>query len=121
MAGAPPFFANLGPAMRFGLFRPFNLQINLALLVLWVAIGAGVIFIGNRSPEYNPPGGLLLLGVGLAGPGILALMALLRPSLWAHIVDPEYDAGKARAHLGGLSVLGLGGVFLIWSAMDRLF
>ena len=107
--------------MRFGLFRPFNLQINVALLVLWVAIGAGVIFIGSRSPEYNPPGGLLLLGVGLLGPGVLSLMALLRPALWEHIVDPEYDARKARVHLMGLCVLGLGGVFLVWSAMDRLF
>lgn len=106
--------------MRLGLFRPFNLQIHIALLVLWVVIGAGVIFIGSRSAEYNPPAGLLLLGVGLAGPGILAAMALLRPALWEHIVDPEYDARKARAHLAGLCVLGLGGALLIWSAMDRL-
>lgn len=106
--------------MRFGLFRPFNLQINVALLVLWVVIGAGVIAIGSRSQQQNPPGGLLLLGVGLAGPGVLSLMALLRPALWEQIVDPEYDARKARKHLIGLSVLGLAGVFMVWSALDRL-
>ncbi len=106
--------------MRFGLFRPFNLQINVALLVLWVVIGAGVIAIGSRSQQQNPPGGLLLLGVGLAGPGVLSLMALLRPALWEQIVDPEYDTRKARKHLIGLSVLGLAGVFMVWSALDRL-
>ena len=106
--------------MRLGLFRPFNLQINVALLVLWVVIGAGVIFIGSRSQEHNPPGGLLLLGVGLLGPGVLSLLALLRPALWEQIVDPEYDAGKARVHLTGLCVLGLGGVLLVWSALHRL-
>ena len=107
--------------MRFGLFRPFNLPINIALLVLWVVIGAGVIAIGSRSGQQNPPGGLLLLGVGLLGPAALALMALLRPALWAQIVDPEYDADKARKHLIGLSVLGLAGVAMVWSAIDRLF
>ena len=106
--------------MRFGLFRPFTLQINVALLVLWVVIGAGVIAIGSRSGQHNPPGGLLLLGIGLAGPGILSLMALLRPALWQHIVDPTYDARKARNHLIGLCVLGLGGVVMVWSALDRL-
>lgn len=106
--------------MRFGLFRPFNLQINIALLLLWVVIGAGVIAIGSRSGQQNPPGGLLLLGVGLAGPGILSLMALLRPALWEQIVDPAYDAGKARKHLIGLCVLGLAGVCMVWSALDRL-
>jgi len=106
--------------MRFGLFRPFNLQINVALLVLWVVIGAGVIAIGSRSGQQNPPAGLLLLGVGLAGPGVLSLMALLRPALWEQIVDPEYDARKARNHLIGLCVLGLAGVFMVWSALERL-
>ena len=106
--------------MRLGLFKPFNLQIHVALLVLWVVIGAGVIFVGSRTEEYNPPAGLLLLGVGLAGPGILAAMALLRPSLWEHIVDPGQDVSQARKHLGGLCVLGLAGVFLVWSALDRL-
>jgi hypothetical protein len=106
--------------MRFGLFRPFTLQINVALLVLWAVIGAGVIAIGSRSAQSNPPGGLLLLGLGLIGPGVLALMALLRPALWAQIVDPEYDARKARNHLIGLSVLALAGVAMVWSALDRL-
>jgi hypothetical protein len=106
--------------MRFGIFRPFNLQINVALLLLWVVIGAGVIAIGSRSGQHNPPGGLLLLGVGLAGPGVLSLMALLRPALWEHIVDPAYDAREARKHLIGLSVLGSAGIFMIWSALDRL-
>ena len=106
--------------MRFGLFRPFNLQINVALLVLWVVIGAGVIAIGSRSAQHNPPGGLLLLGVGLVGPAVLSLMALLRPALWEQIVDPEYDARKARKHLIGLSVLGLAGVFMVWLAIERL-
>ena len=106
--------------MRFGIFRPFNLQINIALLVLWAIIGAGVIAIGSRSQEHNPPAGLLLLGVGLAGPGALSLMALLRPALWEHIVDPAHDAREARKHLIGLSVLGLAGVFMVWSALERL-
>lgn len=106
--------------MRFGLFRPFKLQINIALLVLWAVIGAGVIAIGSRSGQQNPPGGLLLLGVGLAGPGALALMALLSPALWAQIVDPEYDVRKARTHLTLLSVLGLAGGVMIWSALGRL-
>lgn len=106
--------------MRFGLFRPFNLQINVALLLLWMVIGLGVIAIGTRSQQHNPPGGLVLLGVGLAGPGILSLMALLRPALWEQIVDPEYDARTARIHLMGLCVLGLAGAFLIWSGLERL-
>lgn len=106
--------------MRFGLFRPFNLQINVALLMLWVVIGAGVIAIGSRSGQQNPPGGLLLLGVGLVGPGALSLMALLRPALWEQIVDPAYDAHKARKHLIGLSLLGLAGAFMVWSGLERL-
>lgn len=106
--------------MRFGLFRPFNLQINVALLVLWIVVGLGVIAIGTRSQQHNPPGGLLLLGVGLVCPAILSLMALLRPALWEQIVDPEYDARKARVHLMGLSALGIVGAFLIWSGLERL-
>lgn len=106
--------------MRLGLFRPFNLQIHVALLVLWFAIGAGVIFVGSRTEEHNPPAGLLLLGGGLLGPGILAAMALLRPALWEQIVDPGQDVPTARRHLGGLCVLGLAGAFLVWSALDRL-
>lgn len=107
--------------MRFGLFRPFNLQINVGLLLLWGAIALGVIALGSRSQQPNHPGGLLLLGVGLAGPGALSLMALLSPALWKQIVDPEYeDVPKARVHLIGLSVLGLAGVFMIWSAFERL-
>lgn len=106
--------------MRLGLFRPFKPQINVALLVLWVVIGAGVIFLGSRSPQPNHPGGLLLLGLGLVGPGALALMALLSPALREQIVDPEYDARKSRVHLTGLSVLGLAGAFLMWSALGRL-
>jgi hypothetical protein len=106
--------------MRLGIFRPFKPQINVALLVLWVVIGAGVIFLGSRSGQHNHPGGLLLLGVGLAGPGALALLALLSPALREQIVDPEYDAGRTRVHLTGLSALGLAGLFLIWSGLDRL-
>ena len=106
--------------MRLGLFRPFNLQIQLALLLLWIAIGAGVIFVGSRTEEHNPPAGLLLLGVGLAAPGILAAMALLRPSLREHIVDPDQDARKERNHLAGLCVLGLAGALLVWYALVRL-
>lgn len=106
--------------MRLGLFRPFNLPIQTALLLLWVAIGAGVIFVGSRTPEYNPPAGLLLLGVGLAGPGILAAMALLRPALWEHIVNSDQDVRATRNHLAGLSVLGLGGVALVGYALVRL-
>jgi len=106
--------------MRLGIFRPFKPQINVALLLLWVVIGAGVFFLGSRSGQHNHPGGLLLLGVGLFGPGALALMALFSPALREQILDPEYDDAKARVHLTGLSVLGLAGLFLIWSGLDRL-
>lgn len=107
--------------MRLGLFRPFNLQIQVALLVLWFAIAAGVIFVGSRTEEHNPPAGLLLLGLGLAGPGILAAMALLRPALREHIVDPRQEAEpRTRAHLAALCVLGLAGAIMVGSALDRL-
>jgi hypothetical protein len=106
--------------MRLGLFRPFKTQINVALMFLWILIGAGVIFLGSRGGQHNHPGGLLLLGVGLAGPGALALMALLSPAFREQILDPEYDAGKSRVHLAGLSVLGLAGVYMMWSALGRL-
>jgi hypothetical protein len=107
--------------MRLGIFRPFKPQINVALLLLWVAIGAGVIFLGSRSGgQRNHPGGLLLLGVGLAGPGLLALMALLSPALREQIVDPEYEPERSRVHLAGLTVLGLAGLYLVWSGLGRL-
>lgn len=107
--------------MRLGIYQPFNLQVNLALWLAWAAIALGVIAVGSRSEESNHPLGLLLLGLGLAGPGVLALLALVSKSLWKRLADPDYDAGKARTHFLALVALGLIGFGMVGLALARLF
>jgi hypothetical protein len=109
--------------MRFGLYQPFNLTIRVALTLMWVLIAVSVIAVGSRSPESNPPVGLLLLGLGLFGPGLLALMTLLSSSLWERLVDldEEQDIREAKFRLNGLVGLGLIGFVMLWFALDRLF
>ena len=107
--------------VRLGIYQPFNLQVNLALWLLWAVIALGVIAVGSQSEQSNHPVGLLLLGLGLAGPGVLALLALLSEALWNRLVDPEYDADKARSHFRGLVALGLAGAVMVGFAVSRLF
>lgn len=106
--------------MRIGLYQPFNLQVNLALWLMWAAVALGVIAVGGRSEEPNHPLGLLLLGLGLAGPGVLALLALLSEALWNRLADPGYDAARARTHFRGLVALGLVGMVMVGFAVSRL-
>jgi hypothetical protein len=115
-----PDFHREGRAVRFGLYQPFNLQVRLVLWLLWAVIVLAVIGVGSRSPEPNHPVGLLLLGLGLVGPGALALLTLLSRDLWERLVDPEYDVQKARLHFHGLAGLGLVGLLLIGFALERL-
>jgi hypothetical protein len=109
--------------MRFGLYRPFNLTVRSVLLVLWVVIALLVIVVGDRNPEPNPPIGLLLLGLGLFGPGLLALLTLRSPSLWDRLVElgEEQDLQEARKRLSGIAGLGLVGVVMLGWALERLF
>jgi hypothetical protein len=106
--------------MGSGIYQPFLLQVRIALGLLWAVIVMGVITVGSRSEQSNHPVGLLLLGLGLAGPAVLALSALLRQDLWERLIDPEMDVRKARIHLRVLAVLGLVGIFMIWFALQRL-
>ncbi len=106
--------------VRLGIYQPFKLQIHLALWLLWAAIALGVILAGSRSEESNHPVGLLLLGLGLAGPGGLALLPLLSRALWDRLADPEYDERKARNHFRALVALGLIGAIMMGSALSRL-
>lgn len=109
--------------MRFGLYQPFNLTVRISLLVLWVVIALLVIVIGNQSPEPNHPVGLLLLGLGLFGPGLLALLVLRSPALWDRLVEvgEEHDLQEARKRLLGIAGLGLIGVVMVGWALQRLF
>jgi hypothetical protein len=106
--------------MRFGIYQPFHPQVRIALWFMWVVITLGVIAVGSRSPQPNHPMGLLLLGLGLAGPAVLALSALLSQESWKRLIDPDSDAEKARPHLHGLVGLGLVGIVMIGSALERL-
>jgi hypothetical protein len=93
----------------------------MTLWMAWMAVAIGVITVGSRSPEPNHPVGLLLLGLGLAGSGILAGLTLLIPGVWKRLVEPDFDVREARIHFYWL--LGLGapiGVFMVWSAVNRL-
>lgn len=103
-----------------GIYQPFKLQVHLALWLLWAAIALGVILTGSRSGESNPPAGLFLLGLGLAGPGGLALLPLLSRALWDRLTDPEYDERKARNHFRVLVAFGLIGMVMMGSALSRL-
>jgi hypothetical protein len=111
--------------MRFSLYQPFNLTVRVALMLMWVVIALLVIAIGSRSPEPNHPIGLLLLGVGLAGPGLLALSTLVSSSMWDRLVDledlEEQDDRKAKTRLYALIGLGLVGLVMLGFALDRLF
>jgi hypothetical protein len=111
------------PAMRFSLYQPFNLTVRTVLLVLWVVIALSVVAVGSRSPEPNHPVGLLLLGLGLFGPGLLAFLTLLSSSLWERLVDlqEELDIRGAKIRLNALVGLGLVGFLMLWSALERLF
>jgi hypothetical protein len=110
--------------MRFGLYQPFNLTVRVALMLMWVVIALSVIVIGSRSPEPNHPLGLLLLGLGLAGPGLLALMTLASRSLWDRLVDledlDEEDVRKAKSRIYVLIGLGVVGLVMLWFALTRL-
>jgi hypothetical protein len=109
--------------MRFGLYQPFNLTIRVALTLMWVMIALSVIAVGSRSPEPNHPIGLLLLGLGLFAPGLLALVTLLSRSLWERLVDlgEDQDVRRAKIRLNVLVGLGLAGFLMLWSALERLF
>jgi hypothetical protein len=109
--------------MRFGLFQPFNLTVRLVLWLLWAAIALSVIAVGSRSPEPNHPVGLLLLGLGLLGPGVLAFLTLLSSSLWERLVvlEEEQDIRDAKIRINVLVGLGLVGFLMSWSALERLF
>ena len=108
--------------MRFGLFQPFNLTVRLVFWLLWAAIALSVIAIGSRSPEPNHPIGLLLLGLGLLGPGLLAFLTLLSSSLWERLVvlEEEQDLRDAKIRINVLVGLGLVGFLMSWSALERL-
>ncbi len=108
--------------MRFGLFKPFNLTVRTVLCFAWVVIALSVIVVGSRNPEPNDPVGLLLLGMGLAGPGVLALLTLLSKPLWDRLVelDEELDIRQARGRLQGLVGLGVVGFVMMGFALDRL-
>ncbi|MES1245508.1 MAG: hypothetical protein ABUT39_28140 [Acidobacteriota bacterium] len=109
--------------MRFGLYQPFNLTVRVALWVFWMAIALSVIAIGSRSPEPNHPAGLLLLGLGLFGPGLLSFLTLRSSSLWERLIDlgEEQDLQEARKRVKGLAVLGLAGLLMLGWALARLF
>jgi hypothetical protein len=109
--------------MRFGLFQPFNLTVRLVFWLLWALIALSVIAVGSRSPEPNHPVGLLLLGLGLLGPGLLAFLTLLSSSLWERLVilDEEQDIRDAKIRINALVALGLVGFLMAWSALERLF
>lgn len=109
--------------MRFGLYQPFNLTVRLVLWLLWALIAVSVIAVGSRSPEPNHPVGLLLLGLGLFTPGLLALLTLLSSSLWERLMDldEEQDLQDARRRAWGLVALGAVGLVMLGVALQRLF
>jgi hypothetical protein len=108
--------------MRFGLYQPFNLTVRVVLWLVWAVIAVSVIIVGSRSPEPNHPVGLLLLGLGLFGPGVLALATLLNGSLWERLtdLDEEEDLGEARRKVWGLVGLGVVGLVMLYFALQRL-
>lgn len=109
--------------MRFGLYQPFNLTVRLVFWLLWALIALSVIAVGSRSPEPNHPVGLLLLGLGLFGPGLLAFLTLLSSSLWERlvVVEEEQDIRDAKIRINALVALGMVGFLMLWSALERLF
>lgn len=107
--------------MRPKLFQPFRLPVRLSIWLAWAFIAVSVITIGSRSPVPNHPVGLLLLGLGLAGSGLLAVLALAIPAFWSRLIDPEFEAGRARPHLYWIVGLGVVGAVMMGFAVDRLF
>jgi hypothetical protein len=102
------------------IYQPYRLPVRLTLWILWAAVAVSVISVGSQSPVPNHPVGLLLLGLGLAGTGLLSLLTLLSSAVWKRLVDPELDIREARIHFYWLLVLGPIGLFMIWSALNRL-
>ena len=105
---------------RIRIYQPFKLPVRITLWALWALIAVGVITIGSRSAEGNHPVGLLLLGSGLAGSGILALLALLSSAFWERLVEPELDVRNVRIHFYVLVGLGLLGAVMMGFALNRL-
>jgi hypothetical protein len=106
--------------VRPRLYQPYRLQVRFTLWTVWAILAVAVIWVGSQSPQPNHPVGLLLLGLGLAGSGILALLTLFSRSLWERLVDPEFDLREARTHLYWLLPLGLLGLVMIGFALVRL-
>ena len=106
--------------MRPKLYQPYRLQVRLSLWLAWAAIALGVITVGSRSLEPNHPVGLLLLGLGLAGSGLLSALALASTALWNRLVDPAFDVRAARSHLYWIVAFGVLGLVLMGSALSRL-
>lgn len=106
--------------MRPRLFQPYRLQVRLTLWMVWATLAVAIIWVGSQSPEPNHPVGLLLLGLGLAGSGALALLTLLSRFVWERLVDPDFDLREARTHFYWLLPLGLLGAVMIGSAVVRL-
>ena len=107
--------------MRSKLFQPFRLPVRLSLWLAWALIAVAVIVIGSRSLEPNHPLGLLLLGLGLAAPGLLAVLTLASPAFWNRLIEPGLDVRQARNHLYGIAALGVVGAVMIGFALSRLF
>lgn len=107
--------------MRPKLYQPYRLQVRLSLWLAWAMIALGVITVGSRSPVPNHPVGLLLLGLGLAGSGLLAVLTLAVPSLWSRLIDPEFEPRTARNHLYWVVGLGVVGLVMVGFAVNRLF
>ena len=90
------------------------------IIFLGLAIALGVITIGNQSTAPNPPAGLLLLGLGLVAPGLLAALALASPALWDLLIDGEADAAPTRKHLYAFLAVGAAGLAMAGVALQRL-
>lgn len=106
--------------MRPTLFQPFRLPVRLSIWLFWALIVLGVIAVGSRSLESNHPVGLLLLGLGLAGSGLLALLTLASTALWNRLVDPEFEPREARTHLYWVVGIGVVGLILMGWGLSRL-
>jgi len=121
---APDYFEGQPSTEETGvrpkLYQPYRLQVRLYLFLAWAAIALGVIIAGSRSLERNPPVGLLLLGLGLAGSGLLATLTLASAALWDRLVDPEFDVRTARIHLYWVVALGVLGAVMMGFALNRL-
>jgi len=106
--------------VRPKLFQPFRLPVRLSIWLLWALIAVAVITIGSRSPEPNHPVGLLLLGLGLAGTGLLAVLTLASTAVWNRLIEPGLDVRQTRVQLYGIAGLGAVGLVLMGWALSRL-